>query len=1302
MSGTPIKITLYADSSHFTDGLYRAHRRLNAFQAIAKGAGKDIARLGMIAGAVGGVGIAAVAAGAAAAAAGFTSMTQTAMQTRGELEYTALSFQSIYKTSKEANTALAGVQSLVGSFSFETVAQFSKQLAGAGVAATDLKGITQGLLGTTSAFGLNTDRTNRALLAFGQMLSKGKIQAEEVRQQLAETGIPVMSMLAKILGVNKQKVEELMAAGKLGTPVVLELFQKLRETYGGALWERLNTLPGRFEAFKNAAKFDITRAYDPILDVVFRRLPQASKDFGASLKALRPEFQFLAVLTEKLFDAFHKLPGAIDAMNKKMGFMADKSKSAKESLTTISKISFANMLQAAPKNSVIGTLLDQKVLNIKPQKEVTTGKGKKKKTKIEPPEITFDSNRAAILGEQLFTDMFTSIMDKVSAMDPKPFLTDMVAKAVEWGLALVSVLFDGIIKGIANYTQKNGTGDLLVTLLAFIPGVGGALSKMIGPLGKVISGLPFGGLLGGLLKALASAFKGADAIGAAILKPIGEGLAKVFPALGKVFSTLGKSVGDVFKPIGVWISQKLTALGTFLGGILQGVGVFIGNLFKPLTTAVSTAINVVVTTFGATGNIFKTVGVAIMEGIQLLGSGLKGAFMGVVNILKGAFNGILSFFTGIPGFFKGAWNGLVKIFTDGFQIWKNIISMGIANAKGILKGIMTMLQPVAGWVRTAFNAVKTAFSTAFNFIKTVITTGINNIKTNFSKITGAITSVVGNAVSAAQKLGKSIIDAVVKFVGPIASKVGDKVKGIAKAVSGFVGDAVSAAQKLGKGIIDGVVKAVGPLATKAKDAVSKGVTAVKDTVSSWVQAGKDLLAGLAKGIADGATGAIEAAASMAKNAVDTVKKMLGIHSPSRVFKELGEFLIDGFVIGITGSYDSVKSAMTGLSSLVLGLRDQYKEALGEARQEKKDALADVKEARKELDNALKHKITASKKNKKAYANAVRAHNEAIREARRSLKEALKDYGVANKELDDILKLSKTVGNSKFMNKLEDRMVTWSKKLTKIATEREAVAAKLEDAKQKLEAAIALRDDFAKSTADAAKATGNLTELLSKDAEGNDKPASLADFQKNLKHKISAIRSFTKQVALLNAKGLNDAMLKQVLEMGPETGAEYARALLSGGATGINELNTLQSDLESASDKLGKLGGNALYQSGVDSANELVNGLQDQYDALTSASEALAKAMIEAFRKSFKLGKVMDDEVQDWFAKYEDDKAKKERKGGGGGTNTNTKAATGGGSAKPVIVEAGVVAPHSEARQILKKLQALSRDEGALALEIRGI
>lgn len=93
-------------------------------------------------------------------------------------------------------------------------------------------------------------------------------------------------------------------------------------------------------------------------------------------------------------------------------------------------------------------------------------------------------------------------------------------------------------------------------------------------------------------------------------------------------------------------------------------------------------------------------------------------------------------------------------------------------------------------------------------------------------------------------------------------------------------------------IIDGLFSLIGSLASSAVEIASTLWNEI--TSIDWWSLGGDIISGIANGIIGSIGLLADAALRVARNALDTIKNALGIHSPSKVFaKEVGRFIPPG-------------------------------------------------------------------------------------------------------------------------------------------------------------------------------------------------------------------------------------------------------------------------------------------------------------------------------------------------------------------------------------------------------------------------
>ena len=74
------------------------------------------------------------------------------------------------------------------------------------------------------------------------------------------------------------------------------------------------------------------------------------------------------------------------------------------------------------------------------------------------------------------------------------------------------------------------------------------------------------------------------------------------------------------------------------------------------------------------------------------------------------------------------------------------------------------------------------------------------------------------------------------------------------------------------------------VASQTQAGMQRAYSTIVGFVGQFASAGMDLMRGLVQGIMNGMSWVVNAARNVAKSAVNAAKSVLGIHSPSRVFK----------------------------------------------------------------------------------------------------------------------------------------------------------------------------------------------------------------------------------------------------------------------------------------------------------------------------------------------------------------------------------------------------------------------------------
>ena len=186
-----------------------------------------------------------------------------------------------------------------------------------------------------------------------------------------------------------------------------------------------------------------------------------------------------------------------------------------------------------------------------------------------------------------------------------------------------------------------------------------------------------------------------------------------------------------------------------------------------------------------------------------------------------------------------------------------------------------------------------------------------------------ILGFLGKAGTAAKVgLGKAVGLVGAKFAALTAT--GGPLAGIAAALSstGPIGIAV-AALIAGGGLVianwSKVKQWFSNFGSWMKDKFSKLWSGAKSVVGGAVKVGKNILGGLWKGVKTVAGGLWNGIKSIGKGIINGFKSLFGIHSPSTVFAEIGQYMMLGLQNGISSNAQGVNRTLEDVSKGALGV-----------------------------------------------------------------------------------------------------------------------------------------------------------------------------------------------------------------------------------------------------------------------------------------------------------------------------------------------------------------------------------------------
>lgn len=163
---------------------------------------------------------------------------------------------------------------------------------------------------------ISTDDVNGVLRALGQIVSKGKVQAEELRGQLGDRLSGAFQLFAKGLGISTQQLDEFLKKGQITSDALIPFADQLEKTFGPGVANNVNSLQSAVNRLGNT--FDTLFQSDSLSNFFAGLISGANKGLRALLN-LDEQAQKLAVSSKSealsaqlLVDEYEKLSSKVN------------------------------------------------------------------------------------------------------------------------------------------------------------------------------------------------------------------------------------------------------------------------------------------------------------------------------------------------------------------------------------------------------------------------------------------------------------------------------------------------------------------------------------------------------------------------------------------------------------------------------------------------------------------------------------------------------------------------------------------------------------------------------------------------------------------------------------------------------------------------------------------------------------------------------------------------------------------------------------------------------------------------------
>jgi phage-related protein len=910
------------------------------------------------------------------------------------------------------------------------------------------------------------------------------------------------------------------------------------------------------------AAFDTSKKGAEDFDAALKKLSPSARAFATQVRTMAPGLrEFQQSIQERLFTG---LDGVLK--NLASSTMPALKKNLLATTTTLRTMA----VEAAGSASALG-------------EDGTLGKAMQGANKgllnlaTAPARIVTSLGQLAAAGAPAF-DRFTGaitrtvdrISDKISTAFQSGALTGEVNAAADVlaDLGQVASNVFGILGNIMAPVQAAGGG--LVGTLKEITGVlkdataTEGFQSAISAVSQVMATLArtAGPLLGQALAAIGPILTTLQGPAETLIGALGAGLSPIIGALGPVLQVAASAVGTLVEAL----APMLPVIGELVASLLPALTPLIAaaqTVFAALAPVVQTLSQTLQATLAPIlaqlpaiiGPLADMLAGQLVMGIQLLGGLLVKLAPSFVS-LGVSVGQLMAQAAPLVAMIAGLSTQLMTALLPAIQPVINVVITLASALAGQLASTLTNLVMPA--LRLVSDLLRGDFSAAWNSLKALV----SGVVAHFTGTLSRIGSIVGSIV-------QSVVDRFTWLYNILIgnSIVPDMINGIVAWFTRLPSMAFSALASLAGGIARIATTALSRFRAAIVSGASTAIGFIRG-IPGRARAALTSLGGMVASVATSAFSRFRSAISSgASNAISLVRGVPGrirgaLGNAGSILYSAGRNVIQGMINGVKSMAGSLVSAAKGV---VGGAVEGAKSLLGISSPSKVFA-----QIGRDTGAGFVKGLTGTEAQIKAAATKV---SSSITKAFRGRRTRVDDRLVSMVERGNV-------------------------RLRSLARQRDAIAKQIADAQK-----------FAGDLAAKARTTGSLSSIVSDDFFA---PSFV---EKRMRQSLNQIKQFTTNVAKLQKKGLSKSLIRQILEMGPEAGAQFAASLAGADQATIKRFNKLQSQIGSASSKLGKQGADMLFDSGKKAGQGFLTGLKAQQKNIEKLMLSIAKGMQKAIRKA---------------------------------------------------------------------------------------
>lgn len=367
------------------------------------------------------------------------------------------------------------------------------------------------------------------------------------------------------------------------------------------------------------------------------------------------------------------------------------------------------------------------------------------------------------------------------------------------------------------------------------------------------------------------------------------------------------------------------ALVEFVTTTWENIGLAIQLAWTFITAAVSAGIAAVVQFFI---DLPQTLYDLVVNGMALVLAGMILGITWLVQTVTEGIENIKTFFVEGWAFItetaRATWEAIPQLIAAGWEWIKTTIANGIQAAiefvttgwESIRSTSQAIWEALPILIAAAWEIIKARVSAAVENLKTMITTGFEAAKQFAIDAVNGLKDGVVNGFNTAKDMAITAVTSLRDMAVNAFNALRDGVSNAIENIKTFITNGFTTAKQIATDMVSQLAQAVSQKIQEVvgffRELPGKIVSAIGNAAQMLYNVGADIIRGMINGIKGMAGAVADAIGGVVGDVKQRAKNLLGIKSPSRVFRQIGVYTGEGFAQGIEKMTGKAQTAVENM------------------------------------------------------------------------------------------------------------------------------------------------------------------------------------------------------------------------------------------------------------------------------------------------------------------------------------------------------------------------------------------------------